>query len=113
MTESDAALPVLLHSILLPSGHTPLSLDIFEGKPVFIVGRNGTGKSALLHQIYSTIRFPVAYCPGSRQVYIESETSALTRAAIQNIGQNLLSWNQSQEIRYKPVSIAQRNDKSI
>lgn len=113
MTDSDAATPALLHSISLPTAPTPLSLNILAGTPVFVVGRNGTGKSALLHQIYKTVKNPVAYFPGSRQVYIESEPSALTKLSSQNIGQNLEGWNQSHEIRFKPVGGTSRNDKAM
>lgn len=113
MAEFRDVLPDLLHTISLQTTPTTLSLNIYAGIPIFVVGRNGTGKSALLHKIYNAIEFPVLYFPGSRQVHIESETSALTLAASQDIGQNLRGWNQSQEIRYKPIGGSHRNNKAM
>lgn len=98
--------------VLGPNGQ--VELEVFPGRPLFIVGRNGTGKSALVHHLYThggTGR--VIYLPGSRTSLFDSEGSSLTPASRRQLTNNLSSWDSSPDVRWKNISGNARNEKAL
>ena len=62
-----------------PNGQIPITVE--AGKPFFIIGRNGTGKSALVQSISTQAgASTVTYLPGSRTTLFDAEGSSLTPA---------------------------------
>jgi predicted ATPase len=102
-----------LTSLNIPRGSTTTSIEVFAGKPVFILGRNGTGKSALVHTLRAQIGERVVYLPGSRPTYFENESLSLTPASRRNLTNNLAGWDSSPDARWKSVSGTSRNEKAV
>ena len=107
-------MPVVI-SIPSPSG--PASPITVAEKPVFILGRNGTGKSALVHFIRSQIQYQYSgrliYLPGSRPSYFDGDSLNMTPNSRQQFESNSLSWDSSPDIRIRPVSGTTRNERAI
>lgn len=100
-----------LFSVLGPNGSN-ISLMVDLGHPLFIVGRNGTGKSALMHQIRQQSDSSI-YLPGSRTALFDSESLSLTPRSRRELARALPSWDSSAEARWRNVSGNQRNEKAI
>lgn len=88
-------------------------LRIDRGRPVFIVGRNGVGKSALMHYLQASIATPVAYFPGSRHVYFETEALNITKSTRQDYEKYNRQWDYNQNSRWRSERPQNRNEKSI
>lgn len=100
--------------IQIPSGQgTATSVPIEAGRPVFILGRNGTGKSALVNRLSGQFGSGVVYMPGSRPSYFDNESLSLTPASRRNLEQNLRSWDALPDTRWRSFSGTSRNEKAI
>lgn len=95
-----------------PAGAT-LSLSVDSGHPLFIVGRNGTGKSALMHWLRRNSRTDTTYLPGSRTALFDAESLSLTPSSRRDLVTNMQSWDTSAEARWRNYSGNQRNEKAI
>ncbi|EAS2265009.1 ATP-binding cassette domain-containing protein, partial [Salmonella enterica] len=86
-------------------------------KPVFILGRNGTGKSALVHFIRSQLQYQYSgrliYLPGSRPSYFDGDSLNMTPNSRLQFENNSSSWDSSPDIRIRPVSGTTRNERAI
>lgn len=90
-----------------------LSLSVDPDHPLFIVGRNGTGKSALVHWLKQQSRSIAVYLPGSRTAIFDSESLQLTASSRRDLATNLGSWDNHSEARWRNISGNQRNEKAI
>ena len=45
----NTSIPLATISII--NGNVPVSVSVFSGRGIYVLGRNGTGKSALVHNI--------------------------------------------------------------
>lgn len=100
--------------IQIPSGQPPATtVPVEAGRPVFILGRNGTGKSALVNRLFGQFGPAVVYMPGSRPSYFDAESLSLTPALRRNLEQNLRSWDVLPDARWRSVSGTSRNEKAI
>lgn len=97
----------------VPGPNGPLSLTVRLGHPLFIVGRNGSGKSALLHRIQKERGELVTYLPGSRTAIFDGEGLSLTASGRRQLVRNLVGWDGSPDARWRNVSGNQRNEKAI
>lgn len=102
-------------SIPTPSGlASPITVS---QKPVFILGRNGTGKSALVHFIRSQLQYQYSgrliYLPGSRPSYFDGDSLNMTPNSRLQFENNSSSWDSSPDIRIRPVSGTTRNERAI
>jgi ABC-type cobalamin/Fe3+-siderophores transport system ATPase subunit len=95
-----------------PEGST-LSLTVDSGHPLFIVGRNGTGKSALMHRLRQKAQLNTTYLPGSRTALFDGESLSLTPSSRRDLANNLPAWDNQAEARWRNVSGNQRNEKAI
>ena len=101
----------ILKEIAIPGVDGTLSVAI--GKPTFILGRNGTGKSALVHRLVSELAPDVVYLPGSRPAYFDQEGLTMTAATRRQYDQHRHDWDRQLETRYRPVSGTNRNEKAV
>ncbi|TPK39562.1 ATP-binding cassette domain-containing protein [Mesorhizobium sp. B2-5-3] len=105
--------PTTLATLQVPTAQGAVLINVDRGKPVFILGRNGTGKSALVHMLANQLGNRVVYVPGSRPSYFDSESLTLTPASLRDLTSNLRSWDSSPDTRWKPISGTARNEKAI
>ncbi len=88
-------------------------ITVEAGKPLFVLGRNGTGKSALVHHFVSSLLNRMVYIPGSRPSYVDQESLSMTPASRIQYAQNSMSWDRSPDTRWHAISGTQRNEKAI
>lgn len=93
------------------------AIDLPTDKPLFILGRNGTGKSALIHEILVQCRGGVSgsmvYLPGSRLNHFEADSLSMTPVSRSQYELNIPSWDDSLQIRTKPTAGTFRNERAI
>lgn len=100
--------------IQVPSGQeTATTIDVEPGYPVFILGRNGTGKSALVNRLSGQLGDNVIYMPGSRPSYFDNESLSLTPASRRQLAENIRSWDASPDTRWRSFTGTARNEKAI
>ncbi len=92
---------------------SPLTLTVDSGHPLFIVGRNGTGKSALMNWLRQKSQMNVIYLPGSRTALFDGESLSLTPQSRRKLASNLGVWDNQAEARWMNHSGNQRNEKAI
>ncbi len=97
----------------VPGPNTPSALTVDLGRPLFLVGRNGTGKSALVHRIQQEGGRRAIYLPGSRTSIFDGEGLSLTPSSRRALADNLVSWDNSPDTRWKNISGNQRNEKAV
>ncbi|MFS0758529.1 AAA family ATPase [Noviherbaspirillum sp. 1P10PC] len=111
MNTENTPSPLSTFSITTPS--STISVEVKSRNPIFILGRNGTGKSALVHDIFGKLGHVAVYIPGSRPSYFDNESLSLTPATRRNLTNNLRSWDSSPDTRWKSISGTSRNEKAI
>ncbi len=92
------------------SGGAPIPL--IAGRAVYILGRNGTGKSALVHNLVSQLPKSI-YIPGSRPSYFDNDSLQMTPAVRRQMENNWMAWDRQPSTRYRPMSGTQRNERAI
>jgi hypothetical protein len=106
----------MAHTLTVPGATENVQVEL-STKPLFIVGRNGSGKSALVHhlrqQLASSFGQNLIYLPGSRTSYFDGESLNMTPNARSSFMSNSLSWDSSPDIRIRPISGTQRNERAI
>ncbi|MFZ0518525.1 MAG: AAA family ATPase, partial [Acidobacteriaceae bacterium] len=90
-----------------------IKLETSPDTPLFVLGRNGTGKSALVQSFASQLAGKAIYLPGSRPSHFEGESLNLTPFTRSRLGQNLLSWDSMPDTRWKSNAGTSRNEKAI
>lgn len=96
--------------ILVSSGTASVTLS--RRRPVFILGRNGTGKSALVTQIAGQLGSLGVLLPGSRPSLFDAESLNMTPAARLTFDTHLHYYN-SLDSRWKPLAAGNRNEKAV
>lgn len=101
----------------IPTPDGPVNIEILDRRALFILGRNGTGKSALIHYIQSQCRqsgpASVIYLPGSRPSYFDGDSLNMTANARSQFEINSQSWDSSPDVRIRPISGTSRNERAI
>jgi len=77
-----------------------LTLAARGGTPVFVIGANGTGKSALLQQFNNQHSAEALRIPGHRQVWFESGVADITARQKQQHVTNIRNQDRSREARW-------------
>ena len=90
-----------------------ISIKVDPEHPLFIVGRNGTGKSALMNWLQQKTQQNTVYLPGSRTALFDNESLSLTPNSRRDLGRNLGVWDKNAEARWRNHSGNQRNEKAI
>lgn len=90
-----------------------LKIDLKTGTPIFILGRNGTGKSALVNRISAQLSGKAVYMPGSRPSYFDGESLSMTPASRREFTKNLKYYDSQLDTRWKSDIGTSRNEKAI
>lgn len=100
--------------ISLPVGkEKPFALDLKNGDVMFVVGANGTGKSALLHRLDSTFHGPIFRVAAHRQTWFDSGELSLSPRDRQNTHQNMRSEDKRAYARWRDIYANNRASVSI
>jgi ABC-type cobalamin/Fe3+-siderophores transport system ATPase subunit len=91
----------------------PVQVTVRAGRPVFILGRNGTGKSALVNSLAAKWNGKVIYMPGSRPSYFDNESLSMTPASRRQFTVNLQHYDSQPEKRWKPIEGTATYEKAI
>jgi ABC-type cobalamin/Fe3+-siderophores transport system ATPase subunit len=102
----------------IPTPGGKILIEVSNHKALFILGRNGTGKSALVHYVHSQCRRlavtgNVIYLPGSRPSYFDGNSLTMTANSRYEFERNSPSWDASPQIRVRPISGTARNERAI
>jgi ABC-type cobalamin/Fe3+-siderophores transport system ATPase subunit len=93
-------------SIPTPNGN--IQIDLSGHKALFILGKNGTGKSALVHHIRNNsqglITGDVIYLPGSRPSYFSGDSLGMTPQSRSQYAAYNHGWDSSPDIRIRPTN---------
>lgn len=100
-------------TIQIPGKNGPVICEVANNRPIFILGPNGTGKSALVHRMRTLIPGGTVYIPGSRTVHFDSTSLNMTPMSRKQYEINSAGWDSNPETRWKPISGSQRAEKSI
>jgi predicted ATPase len=90
-----------------------LSVPIACGKPTFVVGRNGSGKSALMNYLRNQLPDSVVYLPGSRPSYFDADSLSLTAKSRRDLSIQINSRDRGPDARYRSLTGTRRNEKAI
>lgn len=90
-----------------------ITLNVAAKRPLFLVGRNGTGKSALMNYLRQQSTTITVYLPGSRTALFDSENMSLTTTDRQQLFGQLANWDRQDDTRWKNTSGNIRNEKAI
>lgn len=96
----------------VPTETGVLALSASPEKPLLILGRNGTGKSTLIHKFASQFTGAI-YLPGARPSYFGDENSSVNPASRKQLAQNLQVWDRNPDTRWKQPGGSSRNEKAI
>lgn len=91
----------------------PVQVAVRAGSPVFILGRNGTGKSALVNSLAAQWSGKVIYMPGSRPSYFDNESLSMTSASRRQFTTNQQHYDSQPDTRWKSMEGTARNEKAI
>ena len=101
----------------LPSRGGILSVTLEQGGTLFVLGRNGTGKSALIHYMRNACgkikESNIVYIPGSRPSYFDGDSLNMTANARVQFETNSANWDTSPDIRIRPIAGTSRNERAI
>lgn len=104
-------------SFSIPTKQGPAQVEVLDKRALIILGRNGTGKSALIHFINGecrrTISSKIVYLPGSRPCYFDGDSLNMTPNGRSQFEQNSPSWDSSPDTRIRPISGTARNERAI
>jgi ABC-type cobalamin/Fe3+-siderophores transport system ATPase subunit len=106
-------IPSLAQMSIQTRATTPVQLDVKAGRPVFILGRNGTGKSALVNSLAAQWLGKVIYMPGSRPSYFDNESPSMTPASRRHFTSSQKHHDSQPDTRWKPIEGTTRNEKAI
>jgi ABC-type cobalamin/Fe3+-siderophores transport system ATPase subunit len=88
-------------------------INVSNSRPVFILGRNGTGKSALVNHLHLNLGDNVVYMPGSRSSFFEYESLSLNPATRRQLSQNMRAWDRNHDARWRVINPSSRNEKAV
>lgn len=97
----------------VPGAIQPTALRADYDHPLFIVGRNGTGKSALINWLRNNSGQSTIYLPGSRTALFDGEGLNLTPSSRRELGNNLGVWDSKDDARWRDFAGSRRNEKAI
>lgn len=103
----------LLVQMQIQTRAEPVQVTVMAGSPVFILGRNGTGKSALVNSLAAQWKGKVIYMPGSRPSYFDNESLSMTPASRRDFTTTVTHWDSQPDTRWKSMLGTARNEKAI
>lgn len=113
MQDVDQEEKASMGSIGIPVGGQTVNISLEAGSTLFIVGKNGSGKSALVHYVATRGLERLRYIPGSRSNTFDTDQIGLTANARDSLESNLQSWDQQPYGRYNPQRSTNRNERAL
>ncbi len=102
----------ILANVNVPTVDRHILLPIQTSRPLYVFGRNGSGKSSLVHHIVQQLPRSI-YIPGSRPSYFDNDSLHLTPATRRQMEDSWVSWDRQPQTRYRPINGTQRNERAI
>ncbi len=103
-----------LGSVNVPTGGDAVQIAVRTGRPIIILGRNGTGKSALISRFRNQLRrVPTRFMPGGRPSHLSNDRQTLTAAARADWETNAEAQDRKPEARYRPWGGDRRNERVL
>jgi ABC-type lipoprotein export system ATPase subunit len=99
-------------TIPLTTGNS-LDLTLGLGDSVFILGANGTGKSALMHRFYSAYADNARRLSAHRRTWFDSNALAMTGEGRRQIERSILSHDRQPDSRWKDHASAERSNIAV
>jgi ABC-type Mn2+/Zn2+ transport system ATPase subunit len=101
-------------NIVVPqNGGTQLTIAVETGQTVFVLGANGTGKSSLMHRIYTAYSSKARRITAHRQTWLSSSSSILSPDQKRQIETHIQTNDRTAQARWKDDFPAQRADIAI
>ena len=88
-------------NIQIQRGDLPFDISIEAGKALFLLGANGTGKSALLHRINAGSMLPTRRISANRQNWLNSSAIEFISSQKLQFEQQSSNWDRHPESRFK------------
>ncbi len=95
------------------SNNGQINVPLEEGKPVFVLGANGVGKSTLMHNLYASNRPHAKRILAHRQTWFTSNSMDLTAAKKKQAETNINNQDQQITSRWQDPYSSQRSSISI
>lgn len=86
----------------------PVEISLEEGEVVFVVGANGTGKSALMHRLFKHHKANARRIAAHRQTWLSSSAITLTPEQKRTTEERLLAQDAQPQARWSDPNAAQR-----
>jgi ABC-type Mn2+/Zn2+ transport system ATPase subunit len=90
------------------TGPDPLRLELSKGQTLFLVGANGTGKSSLMHQLYTPNQGNSRRISAHRQTWFESNTLAFSPEQRRQTEAHVRSYDSNAQSRWRDNYSSQR-----
>jgi ABC-type Mn2+/Zn2+ transport system ATPase subunit len=101
-------------TLTIQTGATsPLQLDLSEGQTLFLVGANGTGKSSLMHQLYTPHHGNARRISAHRQTWFDSNSLAFSPEQRRQTEVNVRGYDTNAQSRWRDSYSAQRANIAI
>ena len=100
-------------TLRVPTASGDIGLKASPSKPLFILGRNGTGKSALVQSFVTQLGGRATYLPGSRPSHFDQEYLQITPFSRKQLKNNLATWDALPDTRWRSTSGTSRNEKAV
>jgi len=99
--------------IEIPTNEGPKNIEVRPRIPVFILGRNGSGKSALINHIARHIKGKNIFLPGNRPSHFDREGLSLSPDGRRQLDSHLEYNNSEPTARWQNNLGTQRNEKAV
>lgn len=96
----------------LPLKDGSQKITIKAGHPIFVLGRNGTGKSALVNRVVESLGACAIYLPGARPSYFDDDEPSMTPISRRQFVHDLPHYNGANARWKNPVG-STRNEKAL
>jgi ABC-type Mn2+/Zn2+ transport system ATPase subunit len=108
--------PLHAYAFKIPSvvaGEAALTLELTVGQSAFVLGANGSGKSSLMHFLYTSHREQCVRISAHRQTWFTSDSLDLSPQSKRQSEQNIKTKDSSLEARWKDDMAAVRANIAI
>lgn len=111
---SEPQAPEPLGSVNVPADQGTIQIAVRQGHPIIILGRNGTGKSALVGRFRNQLQtVPTRFMPGGRPSHLGNDRQTLTPAQRAEWETSADTQDRRPEARYRPWGGERRNERVL
>ena len=110
---NDGGLTAMTISISVPGSTGPCNIQLAPGEILYVLGANGTGKSALVHRLNVDHNTKSRWIPSHRRTWFQSGGSSLTAADREQQGTNLQTMSVQPKARWTDLIAEVRVNRAI